>query len=256
MQHTYLGTLMMSPLRALPLPAAAVPAVPVVVQTEAQLHKLPPPPASDPSFELFGRLRDLACAVAQAVEGSDSADFFRAADRSYTTFRQTVLTARPSVRLFGDKTAAASAGSDSNSSSHAWKEEDPEFWLEGPVQEEVEEGWGAPASREPEGLITLDKTRQLAARYRALELPSFVPYRVLEELVQGLKGRWDAAAAGCLHAVSEELQQLTDRLVEEHFGQFARACKEIRWGQLPQGLIAGILSLVKPAFCLLPRGCA
>lgn len=191
------------------------------------MRKLPPPPASDPSFELYSRLRDLARSVAQAVEGSDSADFFRAADRSYTNFRQTVLTARPSVRLFGGKSASAGSGSGSSSrsSSHAWKEEDPEFWLEGPAQDEGEDGEG-----EPEGLITLEKARQLAARYRARELPSFVPYRVLEELVQGLKGRWDAAAADCLHAVSEELQQLTVRLVEEHFGQFAGARKEIRWG--------------------------
>lgn len=106
------------------LPAAAVSAV---VQTEAQLRKLPPPPASEPSFELFSRLRDLARAVAQAVEGSDSADSFRAADRSYTTFRQTVLTARPSVRLFGGKGASAGSGSNRSSSSHAWKEEDPQF---------------------------------------------------------------------------------------------------------------------------------
>jgi hypothetical protein len=158
------------------------------------------------------------------VEGSDSADFFRAADRAYTTFRQTVLTARPSVRLFGSR--SASAGSSGRGT--AWKEEDPQFWLEGPAQDagEGEEG------QEPEGLITLEKARQLAARYRARELPFFVPYRVLEELVQGLKGRWDAAAADCLHAVSEQLQPLTDRLVEEHFGRFAGARKEIRWERL------------------------
>lgn len=60
------------------------------------------------------------------------------------------------------------------------------------------------------------------------ELPSFPPYRVLEELVQGLKGRWDAAAFECLQGVSELLQELTDRLVDEHFGQFAEARKEVR----------------------------
>lgn len=97
--------------------------------------------------------------------------------------------------------------------------------MEGPAQDEDEDGG------DPKGLITLEQARQLAARYRARELPSFVPYRVLEELVQGLKGRWDAAAADCLHAVSEELQQLTDRLVEEHFGQFAGARKEVSWGR-------------------------
>jgi hypothetical protein len=74
----------------------------------------------------------------------------------------------------------------------------------------------------------LDNVRQLAARYRVRELPSFPPYRVLEELVQGLKGRWDAAALACLHEVSEALTQLADRVVQEHFGQFAAARREVR----------------------------
>jgi hypothetical protein len=54
------------------------------LQTEQQLQKLPAALASDTSFDLFNRLRDLARAVAQAVEGSDSADVCRAADRHYT----------------------------------------------------------------------------------------------------------------------------------------------------------------------------
>jgi hypothetical protein len=203
------------------------------VQTEAQLRKLPPPPASDPGFELFSRLRDLARAVAQAVEGSDDAGFFRAADKHYSQFRQSVLSARPTVRLTSSSSSseAASAGTSSkattskgntSSSSSTWQEEDAQFWLEGP---ETQSGDG---SGEPEGLITLEKARQLAGQFRVREVPSFPPYRVLEELVQGLKGRWDAAAAECLHGVGEVLQQLTDRLVEEHFGQFAGARKEVR----------------------------
>jgi hypothetical protein len=139
-------------------------------QTEAQLRKLPPPPASDPSFELFSRLRDLARAVAQAVEGSDDAAFFRAADQHYSKFRQSVLSARPTVRLTCDSDNAFIFGK------RAWQEEDAQFWLQGPKHSD-EDG-------EPEGLITLQKARQLAAQYRVRELPSFLPYRVLEELVQ------------------------------------------------------------------------
>jgi hypothetical protein len=47
--------------------------------------------------------------------------------------------------------------------------------------------------------------------------------------VQGLKGRWDAAAQACLHDVAEELQELTGSLVAQHFGQFSRADMYIRW---------------------------
>lgn len=99
------------------------------------------------------------------------------------------------------------------------KEEDPQFWLQGPAHS---------GEDKPEGLITLKEVEKLAARYRVQELPSFPPYRVLEELVQGLKGRWDVAAITCLHAVAEELVQLTERAVEEHFGRFAAARREIR----------------------------
>jgi hypothetical protein len=165
------------------------------------------------------------------VEGSDDAGFFRAADKHYSQFRQSVLSARPTVRLTSSTgSEAASAGTSSkatpskatsSSSSSTWQEEDAQFWLEGPANSEDGSG-------EPEGLITLEKARQLAGQYRVRELPSFQPYRVLEELVQGLKGHWDAAAAECLHGVGEVLQQLTDRLVEEHFGQFAGARKEVR----------------------------
>jgi hypothetical protein len=143
-------------------------------QTEAQLRKLPPPPASDPSFELFSRLRDLARAVAKAVEGSDDAVFFRAADQHYSTFRQSVLSARPTVRLTGDSDNASDNAFIFGK--RAWQEEDAQFWLQGPKHSD-EDG-------EPEGLITLQKARQLAAQYRVRELPSFPPYRVLEELVQ------------------------------------------------------------------------
>lgn len=185
------------------------------MQTEAQLAKLPPAPASDPSFELFRRLRDLINAIGAAVEGSDDAEFYRAADESYSVFRAAVLKARPTVRLTSSSSEAAVPGS----SVTGLREEDPQFWLQGPAHE----GKG-----EPEGLITLDNVRRLAARYRVRELPSFPPYRVLEELVQGLKGRWDVAALACLHSVSEALTQLADRVVQEHFGQFAAARREVR----------------------------
>jgi hypothetical protein len=121
----------------------------------------------------------------------------------------------------GTSSKATPSKGNIGSSSSTWQEEDAQFWLEGPAQSEDGSG-------EPEGLITLEKARQLAGQYRVRELPSFPPYRVLEELVQGLKGRWDAAAAECLYGVGEVLQQLTDRLVEEHFGQFAGARKEVR----------------------------
>lgn len=189
----------------------------VALQTEQQLRKLPPAPASDPSFELFRRLRDLINAIEDAVDGTDNAVFYRAADGAYRTFRASVLQARPTVRLtepphssssdsgstapvfqFGS-TGAAAPGSDGAAAPGSGtpvqckpglKEEDPQFWLQGPAHS----GEGR-----PEGLITLNEVEKLAACYRVQELPSFPPYRVLE-LVQGLKGRGDAAAITCLHS--------------------------------------------------------
>lgn len=181
------------------------------MQAQEQLQKLPPPLTDDPNSEFFNRLRDLAQSVSKAAKGYDNAGFFRAVAQLCAEFKQSVLSARPTVRL--------TSSTNSTSSSRTWQEEDAEFWLEGP--EFKGEG-------EPEGLITLELARQLAAQYRLRELPSFQSYRVLEELVRMLKGRWDAAAIECMRGVGEELQQLTDRLVEEHFGQFAAARTAIR----------------------------
>jgi hypothetical protein len=179
------------------------------MQAQEQLQKLPPPLTDDPNSEFFNRLRDLAQSVSQAATGNDNAGFFRAVAKLCADFKQSVLSARPTVRLTNSTSISSSK----------WQEEDAEFWLEGPVFE----GEG-----EPEGLITLELARQLAAQYRLRELPSFQSYRVLEELVRMMKGRWDAAAFECMCGVGEELQQLTDRLVEDHFGQFAGARTAIR----------------------------
>jgi hypothetical protein len=99
------------------------------LQTEASLAKLPLAPASDPSFELFRRLRDLINAIGAAVEGSDDAEFYRAADESYAEFRAAVLKARPTVRLTKSSSDAAAAAS----AAPEMREEDPQFWLQGPA---------------------------------------------------------------------------------------------------------------------------
>lgn len=60
------------------------------------------------------------------------------------------------------------------------------------------------------------------------ELRPFAPYRVLEQLVDSLKGRWDDAAQACARDVAEQLQGLADKLVADQFGQFDAAQSAIR----------------------------
>lgn len=184
-------------------------------QVEQLNQALPKPPAADPTFELCSRLRDLAAAVNKAVKGEDDAVFFKASDACYRQFREAVLVSRPTVRLTDSSYNIVDSGKG---------EEDPQFWLSGPQSL----AQGKTAAQPVDGLITMDSVRELANKYRVRELPTFAPYRVLEELVDGMKGRWDTAALACVHGVAEELQQLTDALVEEHFGQFAAARHEIR----------------------------
>jgi hypothetical protein len=111
-----------------------------------------------------------------------------------------------------------------------------EFWICSADAAAIVPADGAAASGQqqqqqhpPVGLITLDRVRELAHKYRTDELPEFFPFRVVQELVRSLKGRWDAAAQACLDDVAEELQALTASLVAQHFGQFARAEAHIRW---------------------------
>lgn len=191
-----------------------------VLQTEGQLRKLPPPPAADASLELMRRARDLSMSVAQAIDGKgEHTDFFRATDAAYRRLQAAVLAARPTVRLTdedGDEQGGEQVDEEGDGS---MEEEGMDFWLDGPA---------AASGGNPEGLITLEHVQQLANKYRTRELPGFQPYRVLEELVRGLRGRWDDAAFACVRAVSEQLQALTDQVVQQHFGQFAAAKQLIR----------------------------
>jgi hypothetical protein len=196
----------------------------------------------------------MGAAFGAAIGGTGDITFFRAADACYCALKQEVLAARPTVRLRGGDggDGGRGDGSDGNrgdgdradggdgngggggdgggdgdgdgdgngggGDGEPAGEESPEFWLQGP---------GA-GSSQPAGLITLEGVRRMAAMYRTTELPTFQPYRVLEELVQALKGRWDAAALRCLHDVVQQLNKLLDALVVAHFGQFAEASKYIR----------------------------
>lgn len=78
---------------------------------------------------------------------------------------------------------------------------------------------------EPE--VTLRSVRQQAEWCRLVELPTFAPYGVLEELVKGFKGRWEEAAHQCLEDVAEDLHALADKLVQGQFVQFPAAQRQI-----------------------------
>jgi hypothetical protein len=228
----------------------------VVTQVNGELHKLPPPPSDDAKLELFRRLRSLSDSVQDAVQGRGDVSFFRAADSHYGAFKHSVLAARPRVQLSGTATAASGmltfgssstsgndAAQDTTSSSIQLQEEAAEFWLGCVSKNPAAAGSEAPLAPSVEGadeqqqkglpeieddVITLEAVRDLAHKYKTVELPEFFPFRVVQELVQSLKGRWDAAAQACLHDVAEELQELTARLVQQHFGQFSRAEMYIR----------------------------
>ncbi|KAF6262011.1 P-loop containing nucleoside triphosphate hydrolase protein [Scenedesmus sp. NREL 46B-D3] len=207
----------------------------VLAEVTSQLQQLPPPPSSDSSLELFRRLRSLSESVRDAVQGRDDVAFFRAADSHYRL--EFCHLDWLHIRAVGDiligSSAASSgaassgaagtgaAGTASNGSSKELQEDSLEFWLEGAGAEQQQ-------LQQPVGLITLERVRDLAQKFRTDELPDFFPFRVVQELVQGLKGRWDAAAQACLHDVAQELQELTGSLVQRHFGQFSRAEMHIR----------------------------
>jgi hypothetical protein len=72
-------------------------------------------------------------------------------------------------------------------------------------------------------------TASLSVASRAPALCRAAAHRVLETLVQGLKGRWDAAAHACLHDVAALLEATSERLVDRHFGQFANARAYVKW---------------------------
>jgi hypothetical protein len=192
------------------------------------------------------------------VQGKDDVAFYRATDSHYRVFREAVMHARPIVQLqsadsnpsggivgFSAFGQAATPGSSaprrptSSSSTHKDRSERiADFWICSADAAAIVPADTAAGSAQhphqqqqdqPVGLITLDRVRKLAQKYRTDELPEFFPFRVVQELVQSLKGRWDAAAQACLHDVGEELQALTASLVAHHFGQFARAEAYIRW---------------------------
>ncbi|WIA22588.1 hypothetical protein OEZ86_009573 [Tetradesmus obliquus] len=174
-----------------------------LAQLNAQQQQLLPPPSANASEELFRRLRALSDSVQGAVAGrDDDVAFFRAADTHYSAFKSAVMRARPQVQLPGKHGSSAAQEDDS--------EDDSEV-----------------------------RVRELAQKYRRDELPKFLPYKVVQALVQPLKGRWDAAAQTCLRDVAKELQELTGRLVQQHFGQFARAEAHIR------GLLYEVLQALK-----------
>jgi hypothetical protein len=222
-------------------------------QVNGQLQQLPPPPSADASLELFRRLRSLSDAVRDAVQGRDNVAFFRAADSHYHAFREAVMHARPIVQLqsagskpsgivgftFGQAaTPGSSAPQRPTSSSYKDRSErSADFWICSadaaaivPADAAASAASGQQQQQQhPVGAITLDRVRELAHKYRTDELPEFFPFRVVQELVQSLKGCWDAAAQACLHDVADELQALTASLVAHHFGQFARAEAYIRW---------------------------
>jgi hypothetical protein len=190
--------------------------------------------------------------VQDAVQGRGDVSFFRAADSHYGAFKHSVLQARPRVLLSGTAAAAGGgmftfgasstsgndAAKDTTTSSIELQEEAAEFWLGCVATTPAAAGSEAPLEPAVEGadkqqqegadVITLEAVRDLAHKYKTVEFPEFFPFHVVQELVQSLKGRWDAAAQACLHDVAEELHDLTASLVQQHFGQFSRAEMYIR----------------------------
>lgn len=161
----------------------------------------------------------------------DDVAFFRAADTHYSAFKSAVMRARPQVQLPGKHGSSAAHEDDSEDDSEVrytrflalgtWIKSSEEAEEPGSSREEQHEDslefWLRPehaaAAAAADAPITLDRVRELAQKYRRDELPKFLPYKVVQALVQPLKGRWDAAAQTCLRDVAKELQELTGRLV-------------------------------------------
>lgn len=201
------------------------------------------------------------CIVCPA-QGRGGMEFLRSLDALFWEFRSAVLAARFRVQLSSSKkrrrkatddatssTSTAAAGTSDGQQQQAdqQQEEDVEFWLDGPTAAaEDHEGCAVPAAEHQQqldgskssgnaldrqqdcGVITLERVRSLAAEYRSRELPGYTPYRVLEVLVEKHKGRWGEAAQHCLQQVAEQLNDLIQKLLLKHFGQFAAAQEHVR----------------------------
>ena len=129
--------------------------------------------------------------------------------RHHRQFKEAVLAAWPSVQVTWPDGPSALARDEHTNWSPTDQEEDDRFWL-------------AYRDKVPEHL-TLAHARELEALCRRHELPGFVSYGVLDELVRGQKGRWRAAALDCLEGVAEELRSLAEAVVNKHFEQFPLA---------------------------------
>jgi hypothetical protein len=176
-----------------------------------------------------------------AVEGTGRDVAFAQAVRDhFRSFRAHVLAARPHLKLSndegdgdqkevpslfelfekGDIRIEAEERETQNSAAAAdseLKDETEDFWFTAPA-----------AGAAPNPHLTFAEVKRLAKKYTANELPGHMPYRVLVDLINQHKGAWRGFAEGCVEQVAHELQQLSQKVVEELFGRFPMARQAIR----------------------------
>ncbi|KAG2440608.1 hypothetical protein HYH02_010187 [Chlamydomonas schloesseri] len=71
--------------------------------------------------------------------------------------------------------------------------------------------------------VTLAEVSRLRQSHLGRELPSFLPYSAMEELLQRFKGQWRQHAEACLGEVETAVRELAGRTVAEQLRRFPKA---------------------------------
>ncbi|KAG2429232.1 hypothetical protein HXX76_011002 [Chlamydomonas incerta] len=75
----------------------------------------------------------------------------------------------------------------------------------------------------PERYMTLDEVEGLRKRHLGRELPGFLPYSAMEELLSRFKGQWREQSLACLAAVEQAAHKLAEEVVAQHLDRYPQA---------------------------------
>ncbi len=79
----------------------------------------------------------------------------------------------------------------------------------------------------PERFTTLEDVSALLQQQLGRELPGFIPYSAVEEMITSYKGQWRAHAEACLEEVAAVTREKAVTVVSEHFRRFPLALRAV-----------------------------
>jgi hypothetical protein len=89
------------------------------------------------------------------------------------------------------------------------------------------EGLPQPAAGVNRRSMTVDEVNKLLNDHRTKELPGFIPYGALVQLINTFQGQWDEAVQTCLAEMTELLEELLSASVKVYFSRFPKGLEAV-----------------------------